>query len=56
MMSQRAKQVVWNQLLTPLRAEVIDEFRRYFEQARTHLEMRLALGSRKTTPVGLSIS
>jgi hypothetical protein len=33
---QRAKQVVWNQLLTPLRAEVIDQLRRYFEQARTH--------------------
>jgi hypothetical protein len=27
---QRAKQVVWNQLLTPLRAEVIDELRWYF--------------------------
>ncbi len=34
--SQRAKQVVWNQLLTPLRAEVIDELRWYFDQARTH--------------------
>jgi hypothetical protein len=33
---QRAKQVVWNQLLTPLRAEVIDELRWYFGQARTH--------------------
>jgi len=33
---QRAKQVVWNQLLTPLRADVIDQLRRYFEQARTH--------------------
>jgi hypothetical protein len=33
---QRTKQVVWNQLLTPLRAEVIDELRWYFEQARTH--------------------
>jgi len=33
---QRAKQVVWNQLLTPLRAEVIEELRWYFEQARTH--------------------
>ena len=33
---QRAKQVVWNQLLTPLRAEVIDELRWYFEQARSH--------------------
>ena len=33
---QRAKQVVWNQLLTPLRAEVIDGLRRYFEQAGTH--------------------
>jgi hypothetical protein len=33
---QRAKQVVWNQLLTPLRAEVMDELRWYFAQARTH--------------------
>jgi hypothetical protein len=33
---QRAKQVVWNQLLTPLRAEVIDELRWYFGQVRTH--------------------
>ena len=33
---QRARQVVWNQLLTPLRAEVIDELRWYFAQARTH--------------------
>jgi hypothetical protein len=33
---QRAKQVVWNQLLTPLRADVIDELRWYFGQARTH--------------------
>lgn len=33
---QRAKQVVWNQLLTPLRPKVIDELRWYFEQARTH--------------------
>jgi hypothetical protein len=34
--SQRAKQVVWNQLLTPLRADVIDELRWYFEHSRTH--------------------
>jgi hypothetical protein len=34
---QRAKQVVWNQLLTPLRAEVIDELRWYFQQARSHV-------------------
>jgi len=33
---QRAKQVVWNQLLTPLPAEVVDQLRHYFEQARTH--------------------
>jgi hypothetical protein len=33
---QRAKQVVWNQLLTPLRPEVIDELRWYFGQASTH--------------------
>jgi hypothetical protein len=31
-MAQRAKQVVWNQLLTPLRTEVLDELRWYFEQ------------------------
>jgi mRNA-degrading endonuclease YafQ of YafQ-DinJ toxin-antitoxin module len=34
--AQRAKQVVWNQLLTALRPKVIDELRWYFEQARTH--------------------
>jgi len=33
---QRAKQVVWNQLLTPLRPATLDELRWYFEQARTH--------------------
>ncbi len=31
---QRAKQVVWNQLLTPLRTETLDELRWYFEQVR----------------------
>jgi hypothetical protein len=34
--SQRSKQVVWNQLLTPLRTETLDELRWYFEQARSH--------------------
>jgi len=34
--AQRSKQVVWNQLLTPLRAETLDELRWYFEQVRTH--------------------
>jgi hypothetical protein len=33
---QRAKQVVWNQLLTPLPTEVIDQLRCYCGQARTH--------------------
>jgi hypothetical protein len=33
---QRAKQVVWNQLLTPLRTETLDELRWYFEQVRAH--------------------
>jgi len=33
---QRAKQVVWNQLMTPLRAETLDELRWYFEQAHAH--------------------
>jgi hypothetical protein len=35
-MAQRPKQVVWNQLLTPLRTEVLDELRWYFEQLRSH--------------------
>jgi hypothetical protein len=34
--AQRSKQVVWNQLLTPLRTETLDELRWYFEQVRTH--------------------
>jgi hypothetical protein len=34
--AQRSKQVVWNQLLTPLRTDVVDELRWYFEQVRTH--------------------
>ncbi len=34
--AQRAKQVVWNQLLTPLRTEVLDELRWYFGQLRSH--------------------
>lgn len=34
--AQRSKQVVWNQLLTPLRTETIDELRWYFEQVRSH--------------------
>jgi hypothetical protein len=34
--AQRSKQVVWNQLLTPLRTETIDELRWYFEQMRSH--------------------
>jgi hypothetical protein len=34
--AQRAKQVVWNQLLIPLRTEVLDELRWYFEQLRSH--------------------
>jgi hypothetical protein len=33
---QRSKQVVWNQLLTPLRTDVVDELRWYFEQVRSH--------------------
>jgi hypothetical protein len=33
--AQRAKQVVWNQLLTPLRSEVLDELRWYFEELRS---------------------
>lgn len=34
--AQRAKQVVWNQLMTPLRTETLDEVQWYFEQARSH--------------------
>ena len=34
--AQRSKQIVWNQLLTPLRAETLDELRWYFEQVRSH--------------------
>ena len=34
--AQRSKQVVWNQLLTPLRTDVVDELRWYFEQVRSH--------------------
>jgi hypothetical protein len=34
--AQRSKQVLWNQLLTPLRIETLDELRWYFEQVRTH--------------------
>lgn len=34
--AQDAKQVAWNQLLTPLRTEMLDELRWYFEQARSH--------------------
>ena len=33
---ERSKQVVWNQLLTPLNAEPLDELRWYFEQVRSH--------------------
>ena len=33
---QRAKQVVWNQLMTPLETDILDELRWYFEQARAH--------------------
>ena len=34
--AQRSKQVVWNQLLTPMRSETLDELRWYFEQVRSH--------------------
>jgi hypothetical protein len=34
--AQRSKQVVWNQLLTPLRTAMLDELRWYVEQARSH--------------------
>ena len=33
---QRAKQVVWNQLMTPIETQMLDELRWYFEQARAH--------------------
>jgi hypothetical protein len=34
--AQCSKQVVWNQLLTPLRTDIVDELRWYFEQVRSH--------------------
>jgi hypothetical protein len=34
--AQRAKQVVWNQLLTSLRNETLDELRWYFDRLRAH--------------------
>jgi hypothetical protein len=34
--AQRSKQVIWNQLLTPLRTETLDELRWYFDQVRSH--------------------
>lgn len=34
--SQRARQVVWNQLMTPLKPEMLDELRWSFEQARAY--------------------
>ena len=34
--AQRSKQVVWNQLLTPLRSEPLNELRWYFGQVRSH--------------------
>jgi hypothetical protein len=34
--AQRSKHVVWNQLLTPLKTETLDELRWYFEQVRSH--------------------
>jgi hypothetical protein len=34
--AHRSKQVVWNQLLTPLKTEMLDELRWYFDQARSH--------------------
>jgi hypothetical protein len=34
--AHRATQVVWNQLLTPLRTETLDELRWYFDRLRAH--------------------
>ena len=36
MSDQGVKQVVWNQLMTPLKAKMLDELRWYFEQTRAH--------------------
>jgi hypothetical protein len=33
---QRANQAVWNQLMSPLNPEILEELRWYFEQARAH--------------------
>lgn len=35
-LGQRAKQTVWNQLMSQLSTQILDESRWYFEQARTH--------------------
>jgi hypothetical protein len=35
-LGQRAKQTVWNQLMSPLSTQILDEARWYFEKARTH--------------------
>jgi hypothetical protein len=54
---QRAKQVVWNQLLTPLEAEVIAELRWYFGRvALPRPRESLAIGGSSTVGAGLSRS
>ena len=36
LIGQRAKQIVWNQLMTPLKTDILEELRWYFEQVRSH--------------------
>jgi hypothetical protein len=50
--AERAKQVVWNQLMTPLDQETLDTLRWYFEQARTDRRLLDAptSGRRSTGP------
>jgi hypothetical protein len=43
--AQQAKQAFWNQLMTPLRTETLDELRWYFEQTRSD-----PTASRRTEP------
>jgi hypothetical protein len=55
---QRAKQAVWNQLLTVLRTETLDELRWYFEQVRAQSAMPSTLaraGSRSSNSVTATV-
>ena len=47
---QRAKQVVWNQLMTPLKTDILDELRWYFEQAERTRAIPLSRPGRTVLP------